>query len=297
MKVLITGSTGQLGRSLVGVLSPLADVVETTRDELDLSLPDQIGETVDQIRPDLIVNAAAYTRVDDAETDRDVALRINCDAPGLLGTAAGRIGAAVLHFSTDYVFDGESLRPYREDDEARPLNVYGRTKLDGEQALSQSGAPYLILRLSWLYSGKGNNFFNTILKLSQEREQLDVVEDQIGAPTSTDVVANAVAAILGQGGDSPYEMFSEKGGFYHLACLGSTSWKGFAEEIVRKAKSAGMPVKTREIRGITSKEYPSPVRRPKNSRLDTSLIQGEFGLRFADWKSAVSDVFESLHWL
>lgn len=295
MKVLITGSAGQLGRSLAGALSPLADVIETTRDELDLSLPDKIGETVDQIRPDLIVNAAAYTRVDDAETEPELARRVNADAPGLLGTAAERIGAAVLHFSTEYVFDGESPRPYREDDEPHPLNVYGETKLAGEMALRDSGASYLIFRLSWLYSAKGNNFFNTILKLSQEREQLDIVEDQIGAPTSTDVVADAVAAILGQGGDSPHEMFSEKGGFYHLACLGSTSWKGFAEEIVREAKSAGMPVKTREIHGITSEEYPSPVRRPKNSRLDTSLIQGEFGLRLADWKSAVSDVFESLH--
>ena len=295
MKVLLTGSTGQLGRSLVEVLSPLADVIGTTRNELDLSLPDKIGEMVDQIRPDVIVNAAAYTQVDNAETEPDLARRVNADAPGLLGSAAGRIGAAVLHFSTEYIFDGESPRPYREDDEPNPQNVYGKTKLAGEQALGNSGAPYLIFRVSWLYSATGNNFFKTILKLSQERERLEVVEDQIGAPTSTDVVANAVATILGQCGNSQHDIFSKKGGLYHLACLGSTSWKGFAEEIVRGEKSAGMPVKTREIRGITSEQYPSPVRRPKNSRLDTSLIQGKFGLRLADWKSTVSDVFEGLY--
>lgn len=294
MKVLITGSAGQLGQSLVGILSPLADVVQTTRRELDLSLPDNIEEAVSRIRPDIIINAAAYTQVDDAETDAELARRVNADAPGLLGAAAKRIGAVVVHFSTDYVFDGESPRPYREDDEPNPLNVYGQTKLAGEQALGNSGAGYMTFRVSWLYSATGNNFFNTILKLSRERESLEIVEDQIGAPTSTDVVANVVAEILVQGGDSPQKIFSNKGGLYHLACLGSTSWKGFAEEIIAAAKSAGLPVKVRSIRGLASEEYPLPARRPKNSLLETSLIQDKFGLCLTDWKTAVSKVFESL---
>lgn len=294
MRVLVTGSAGQLGRSLIETLSPFSDVVATTRRELDLTDPGGIDEVVGDTRPDLIVNAAAYTRVDDAETERDLARRVNAEAPGLLGSAAARTGSAVLHFSTDYVFDGKNPEPYSEDDEPGPLNVYGETKLAGERALGGAGAPHLILRLSWLYSARGKNFFNTILREAQERERLDVVEDQIGAPTSTDAVARATAAILGRGEISPSDVFSEKGGLYHFSCDGSTSWKGFAEAIVRGARSAGLLVRTTEIRGIPGREYPSTARRPDNSRLDTTLIRHAFGLPLTDWKSALAEVFESL---
>ena len=223
-RILLTGKNGQVGWELQRTLAPLGEVVVLDRRQLDLSDPDQIRERVREISPDLIVNAAAYTAVDRAEAEPEPAMAVNGTAPGLLAEEAKRIGAAIIHYSTDYVFDGAKTTPYTEEDAPNPLNVYGRTKLAGEQAVQAAGVPHLILRTSWVYGMRGKNFLLTILRLAREREELKIVDDQIGAPTWSRTIAEATAQILTSGAWP----VSGASGIYHLTASGSTSWYGFA---------------------------------------------------------------------
>ena len=280
MKILLTGATGQVGHELLRSLQGLGEVTAPRRGELDLANPDALRAAVRAVQPGLIVNPAAYTAVDQAENDIDLARLINAEAPAVLAEEAARCGAALVHYSTDYVFDGAGERPFAEDDPTAPLNVYGQTKLEGELAIAASGARHLILRTSWVYSLHGRNFLLTMLKLAQEREELRVVADQFGAPTWSRTIADATAQLLVHaqlGGD---DWWARHGGIYHLAGQGETTWCGFTEAIVR---TAGLGCR---VTPISTAEFPKPARRPHNSRLDCSRLQS-LGIRLPHWETAL----------
>jgi dTDP-4-dehydrorhamnose reductase len=255
-------------------LASLGEVVTTGRTELDLADAEAVRAAVRSIRPQAIINAAAYTDVDRAQTDRETAMRINAVAPGVLAEEAQRLGALLVQYSTDYVFDGEKGEPYLEDDEPHPLNAYGESKLAGEQAIRAAGARHLILRTSWVYSHRGRNFVLTILRLAHERRELRVVHDQIGAPTCARHLAQATAGLLRNPGD---------GGTFHITAAGATSWHGFACEII---KLAGLPV---AVAAIPSSEYRRAARRPRDSRLNTQKIAGRFGVQLPEWQYGLRD--------
>lgn len=282
MNILLTGVNGQVGWELRRTLAPLGRVVAVDRDELDLADPDALRARVRALSPGLIVNPAAYTAVDRAETEAAQARTINAVAPGILAEEAKRCGAILVHYSTDYVFDGSKDGPYLEDDVPKPLNVYGSTKLEGEQAIRASGVRHLILRLSWVYGRRGHNFLLTMQRLMRERAELKIVDDQVGAPTWSRLIAEATALILAQclsparGADRP-----EPWGTYHLTCGGATSWYGFASAI---AELGGYS--TRLI-PIPTADYPTPARRPANSRLDNGKLERTFGVRLPDWREAL----------
>ena len=287
MKILLTGANGQLGVELGRSLKGMGELVALDRTRMDLADLDQVRAVIRTVRPDLIVNAAAYTAVDRAEHDAALAYRINGDGPALMADEAALLGAALVHFSTDYVFDGSKGGPYRETDVPRPINVYGASKLAGEEALARSGARHLILRTSWLYGMQGNNFFSTMLGLAREREQLRVVADQHGAPTWNRWVAEATALALGQALAQGEPWWRAHGGLYHLACAGSTSRFGFAQAIVAAAAV------NCAVHPITSAQYPLPASRPHNS----TLCSDKFAARFCvipHWRSALSQCLSSL---
>lgn len=281
MKILLTGADGQVGYELQRCLQGLGEVVACGRDRLDLADLDAVRDGVRALRPDLIVNAAAYTAVDRAESEPELALRINAQAPGVMALQAREIGAAMVHFSTDYVFGGDKDAPYGEGDAPHPLNVYGETKLLGEQAIVSSGIPHLILRTSWVYGMRGNNFLRTMLALAARQREVRVVDDQIGAPTWSRTVAQTTAHILVQARIGGPAWWREQRGTYHLAAGGETSWAGFAQAIMEEMRSDC------RIVPIASSEYPAAARRPKNSRLDTSRLTRRFcGL--PDWRDALA---------
>lgn len=293
MKILLTGKDGQLGFELQRALAPLGTLVAVGRAQCDLARPDAIRRLVAEVRPRIIVNAAAYTAVDKAEADPEAACAINATAPGLLGEEAAKCDALVVHYSTDYVFDGLKPAPYTEEDVPNPLSVYGRSKQAGERALIASGARHLIFRTSWVFGAHGGNFVKTILRLAAERSALEVVADQFGAPTSAALIADVTAQILGQylrgcrfaSADFPY-------GLYHLAAAGETTWHAYAQQIVRWAQDAGMPLKLRpqDIQPITTADYPTAARRPANSRLETRKLRETFGLCLPDWRQGLEHV-------
>jgi dTDP-4-dehydrorhamnose reductase len=280
VKILLTGKNGQLGWELARALAPLGELAAYDRATLDLVKPDQIAAAVRSVKPDIIVNAAAYTAVDKAESEPDAAFAVNAVAPGLLAEGAKRAGALLIHYSTDYVFDGSKEMPYVEEDQANPLNVYGRSKLAGEQAVRNVGGRYLILRTSWVYAARGRNFLLTIRRLLKEKDELRVVSDQIGAPTSAGALANATARLLRR--RNPMALDNARG-TYHLTAAGHTSWHGFAVEI---ARLEGAP---REIRlvPIPSSEYPLPAPRPKNSRLSNEKFFLRFGVALPSWQACL----------
>ena len=294
LRILLTGRDGQVGRELNRSLAKLGEVTATGREELDLTSDYQIGDLVHEVRPHLIVNAAAYTAVDKAESEPDFAHRVNAEAVETLAAAAKSVGAAVIHYSTDYVFDGSKETPYVETDRAHPLSVYGKSKLDGEKALAAAGIPYLILRTSWVYSGDGKNFLLTILRLAMERRELHVVNDQIGAPTWSRDIAKATAAIAEKWHHEKFA--SAKSGIYHIAAAGKTSWFGFAEEAVRlrSSSAAGQGTKFAQLVAIPSSDYPTPAERPKNSMLDCSKVAREFDCSLPEWKTSVAAVMRAL---
>ena len=281
MKILLTGCAGQLGRELKRSLASLGEVVACDRRQIDLADPDAVRDAVRAIAPDAIVNAAAYTAVDKAEAEPATAGAINTVAPGILADEAKRLGALLVHYSTDYVFDGAKPTPYIEDDVTAPLSAYGRSKRDGDLAIAASGARYLILRTSWVYGLHGANFMKTMLRLAREHDELRVVDDQIGAPTWTRHLADATAMILARD-ETPQ-------GVYHLAAAGETSWHGYAEAIVAEARVAGLLEKLPGVRRITSADYPLPALRPTNSRLDCSRFHRDFGLALPDWRTGLID--------
>ena len=294
LRILLTGRDGQVGRELSRSLAKLGEVTATGRDELDLTSDYAIGDVVHEVRPQLIVNAAAYTAVDKAESEPDFAHRINAEAVATLAAAAKSVGAAVIHYSTDYVFDGSKETPYVETDRPHPLSVYGKSKLDGEKALAAAGIPYLILRTSWVFGGEGKNFLLTILRLAMERHELHVVSDQIGAPTWSRDIAKATLSIAEKWHQEKFA--TAKSGMYHIAAEGKTSWFGFAEEAVRlRAMSpAGQGTKFAHLVAIPSSDYPTPAERPKNSQLDCTKVAREFDCKLPEWKASVAAVMRAL---
>jgi len=286
--ILVTGAAGQVGGELARSLAPLGPLRVLTRAELDLASPASIREAVRAIEPRWIVNAAAYTAVDRAETERDLAFAINTQAPGILGEEAARIGAAVLHFSTDYVFDGSSTRPWRENDPTGPLGVYGQTKLAGEQALAASGAAHLVFRTSWVYGATGKNFLLTVLRVAREKAQMSIVDDQHGAPTWARELALLAATVVTAAPDA--EAARSYQGVYHAAGQGETTWFGFAQEAVRLRRLMEPGANFGELVPIPTSAYPTPARRPANSRLDCAKLQSTFGFAFQPWQQTLSDV-------
>ncbi len=279
--ILVTGRTGQVGRELVRLLPAAGRVVAPGRQELDLASPDAIRKAFREIAPDIIVNAAAYTAVDQAESEAELAMQVNGIAPGVMAEEAKRLNALLVHYSTDYVFDGFQTEPYVEEDAPNPLNTYGKTKLEGERAIAAAGGAYLILRTSWLYSAKPPNFVLTMLKLGRERKELSVVDDQVGSPTWALALAEATVRLL-----SKPELARRAGGLYHLSAQGYTTRFNFAQrifEIAHELSHGAMAVPV--LHPITTAEYPLPAARPLNAATSKSKIKRVFGIEMADWKS------------
>jgi dTDP-4-dehydrorhamnose reductase len=330
-RILVIGKDGQVGFELLRSLAGQGQVIAVGREQMDLCKPDSIRRTVREIDPDLIVNAAAYTAVDQAESEPELALAVNGIAPGILADEAKRLGAALIHYSTDYVFDGSKAAPYTEDDEPRPISVYGRTKLAGEQAIQAVDAPHLILRTSWVYGMRGKNFLLTMLRLARERDELRVVDDQVGAPTWCRVLAEATSDILkrlGYGRPGFRDACAEQRGIYNVSAAGQTSWYGFAAAILAHGASAepgpraldglcaralarapalkSVPserafdglcarslARVPMLKPIATEQYPLPARRPRNSVLANAKLQRAFGLVMPDWKTSLAECMSS----
>jgi len=282
-RILLTGATGQVGWELARTLMPLGEVLAPERGQCDLARPESLGAVVDAVRPNVIVNAAAYTLVDKAEQEPDLTMTINAAAPAELAVAARRHGALLVHYSTDYVFDGTKSGPYLEEDPPRPASSYGRSKLAGEEAVRASGADHLILRTSWVFAARGKNFLKTILRLAGEREELRVVADQFGAPTWARLAAEVTALALQQDLTRRKNNRFESGTF-HLTAAGETSWHGFASAIVEAARARGATLKCRAIAPITTAGYPLPAARPANSRLSGARLAARYGLEMPRWE-------------
>lgn len=288
MKILLFGKTGQVGWELQRSLACLGEVMalDTRSTEYcgDFLNPGGVAQTVLAIKPDVIVNASAYTAVDQAESDRAHAYTINAESPAAIAHAAHKIGAALVHYSTDYVFNGSGITPWSETDAPAPLSVYGASKLAGEQAIAACGVQHLILRTSWVYGARGGNFARTMLRLAQERESLSVIHDQIGAPTGADLLADITAQTL------PHVLAQpERGGLYHLAAAGETSWHGYAEHVFDVARQQGMVLKLQDdqLKAIPTSEYKTAAQRPLNSRLNCSKFKSSFALHLPHWTLGV----------
>ena len=280
MRILLTGPTGQVGAALLKTLPSLGEVVAHERSELDLANPDSIRTAVRRVRPDVLVNAAAYTAVDRAESEEPLAFRINAEGPAVLAEEAAKLGALLVHFSTDYVFDGEKTEPYTETDEPNPVNAYGSSKRAGEDAIRRSGCRHLIFRTSWVYGATGNNFMLTMLRVAREGKPLRVVDDQHGAPTSSRALARASAQVLAKLGD--------QSGTYHMSAAGSTTWHGFAAAIFEASRLSV------DLSPISSTAYAARARRPRNSVLDNTKLATQFGLRLVPWRDALYEELRAL---
>ena len=292
-KILIFGRTGQVGWELRRTLACLGEVVAKGHPEADFSQPDSLRAVVRAEEPAVIVNAVAYTAVDKAESEPEKAMAINGIAPGVLAEEAYRLGSTLVHYSTDYVFNGSKQGAWVESDAPDPLNVYGKTKLAGDRAVEASGCEHLIFRTSWVYGARGGNFLLTMLRLAQERTELSVVDDQFGAPTTSECIAQATAAVLAQVLAPGCAGLQGRSGVYHLTSSGVTSWFGFAEAILSRAHGAlGTPLP--RLTPIQTSEFPRPAQRPANSRLSCEHLQATFGVQMPPWESALSLVLETL---
>ena len=296
MTVLVFGGNGQVGQELLRALAPLGPVVATTRsgalpdgsacEVADFNQPETLTALLDRIRPAMVVNAAAYTAVDRAEEDRDAAWRANAEAPGVIARWCEKAGVPLVHYSTDYVFDGQGTRPYREDDATAPLGVYGASKLAGEEAIRGAGGRHLIFRTAWVYASHGANFLRTMLRVGAERDVLRVVADQIGTPTPAALIADVTAQALQHGGGLS--------GTWHLTATGETSWHGFAEAIFDEAVATGRLRHGPKVEAITTADYPTPARRPAYSRLDVSRLQSDFGIALPSWQEGLKRVMSEI---
>jgi dTDP-4-dehydrorhamnose reductase len=288
MNILIFGKSGQVGWELQRSLAPLGHVTALDFDSTthcgDFAQPDGIADTVRALRPDVIVNAAAHTAVDKAESEPEFARLLNATAPGVLSEEAARLGSLLVHYSTDYVFDGSGSRPWLETDTPAPLSVYGRTKWEGEQLIAQHGPKHLIFRTSWVYAARGGNFAKTMLRLAQERERLTVIDDQWGAPTGADLLADVTAHAIRQTLREP-----QHAGLYHLAAAGETSWHGYARFVLDTARMLRpeLKLKAQEVASVPTCAFPTPAQRPLNSRLNSTHLRQTFGLTLPDWQRGV----------
>ncbi|MBD8049557.1 dTDP-4-dehydrorhamnose reductase [Limnohabitans radicicola] len=295
MKILLLGKNGQVGWELQRSLAPLGEVIALDRHSSDfcgdLGQPERLAQTVADCRPDVIVNAAAHTAVDKAESEPELARRINAEAPAALAQAAARTGAWLVHYSTDYVFDGSGQEPWLEGDATGPLGVYGQTKLEGEQAIAASGCQHLIFRTSWVYAARGGNFAKTMLRLAQERERLTVIDDQWGAPTGADLIADVTAHAMRQALRD-----ASVSGVYHLVAGGETSWHGYASHVIAQAQKLRPELNwaVKEIAPVPTTAFPTPAKRPSNSRLNTRKLQSQFALTLPHWQQGVDRLLSEI---
>lgn len=290
-RVLLLGSNGQLGTELRALLEGQCELHALTREKADFSQPEQLRGIVASLRPTVILNAAAYTAVDKAESEPELAGLVNTTSPAVLAEEAARYGGLLVHYSTDYVFDGSKSSPWVEDDPTGPVNVYGSTKLAGEQAIAAAGGSYLIFRTSWVFAPHGKNFLLTILRLARERDRLTIVADQHGAPTSALAIARATLQVLESRVDSP----SPRSGVYHMTCAGETTWQGFSQAIVEEAAAADLlGGKHPEVAPISSADYPTPAKRPVNSVMDNGKLSRDFGVTLPHWREALGEAILEL---
>lgn len=295
MKLLLLGKGGQVGWELQRSLAPLGELVALDFDSTDFhaefSRPEQLADTVRQVRPDVIVNAAAHTAVDKAESEPEFARKLNATSPGVVAQAAREIGALMVHYSTDYVFDGSGTAPWKETDATGPLSVYGRTKLEGEQLVAQHCAKHLIFRTSWVYAARGGNFAKTMLRLARERDKLTVIDDQFGAPTGAELLADITAHAIRATLQDP-----SKAGLYHAIAGGETTWYGYARYVLELAQQAGVELKAgpQQVEAVPTSAFPTPATRPHNSRLDTSKLQAAFGLVLPPWQNGVARMLREI---
>lgn len=296
MKILLLGANGQVGHELRRSLAPLGQIIATTRSGVlengvacevaDFDQPDSLPALIDRTSPDVVVNAAAYTAVDRAETEVDAAFRANAESPGVLAAECARRGAKLVHYSTDYVFPGDGSRPYREDDATSPLGVYGASKLAGEEAIRNAGSSHLIFRTAWVYASHGQNFLRTMMRLGTERDELRVVADQIGTPTPAALIADVTAQVIAS---SP-----QASGVFHLTAEGQTSWHGFAKAIFAGAHRRGLLACEPRVLPITTADYPTPAKRPAYSRLDTSRLRCDMAIALPSWEQGLDRVLDEL---
>jgi len=306
--ILLIGKNGQVGRELQKMLPAIGEVTALDRNQLDLTHTEEIRRAIRTFHPDLIVNAAAYTAVDKAESDEAAARAINATAPGVMAEEAKKIGASIVHYSTDYVFDGNKNTPYTEDETTNPQSAYGRTKLEGERAIQSSGAPQLIFRTQWVYATEGRNFLLTILRLATQRKELRIVADQIGSPTSSTQIATATTSILSKictGIEGDTFSLGDTGGIYHMTAAGETTWHGFAQAILEEARSIDpatpwfaaatnhLPLVTESVVPITTSEYPVPARRPAYGVLSNARLKRSFFESLRNWQEQLSEVFRA----
>jgi dTDP-4-dehydrorhamnose reductase len=291
MRILITGTSGQVGGALRRVIQ--GELICPTRAEFDLSRPDGLPAALHAMKPDLILNPAAYTAVDKAEDEPELAMTINGDAPGAIARWAAAHRVPMVHFSTDYVFDGSGDRPWREDDAVGPLSAYGRSKLAGEQAVLAAGGAHLVVRTAWVYAAEGANFMRTMIRLAREREVLKVVSDQFGTPTSAATIAATILRILEQAGANPADAFARANGRIHVTNSGHASWHGFASRIIEGVRSRGVSLKTGEVVPIATAEYPTKAVRPANSRLDLTRLGEVYGIVPPDWEHALDSELDA----
>lgn len=297
MRILLTGISGQVGNALRGPLSSIGEVLAADRSVIDLSRPAELFSVLDQLSPDLIINPAAYTAVDRAEEEQELAFRVNAEAPGALAQWAANRGVPIVHFSTDYVFDGSSDQPQRENHPTNPRSIYGASKLAGEAAIRGAGADHLIIRTSWVFAASGRNFLTTIAKLARERSELRIVADQIGAPTSARSIAEALISIIEDSVSNDLDLnlnsmkrkFALADGLVHISDRGETSWYGFATAIVAGLRSRGQELAVASISAIDSKDFPTSAARPLNSRLDMSRLKNIYGIEMPTWQQTLNN--------
>ena len=292
-RILVLGKTGQVGWELRHRLLCTGEVVALDYPDVDFTSSDSIREVVRETKPAVIVNAAAYTAVDKAENDIELATAINGTAPGILAEEAKSLGSLLVHYSTDYVFDGTKPAPYLESDRPKPINVYGKTKLEGDKAIEAVGGKYLIFRTTWVYGSRGNNFLLTMLRLAQQRAELRIVDDQIGAPTSSECIAQTTSAVLARVWNPQGSSLHGRSGVYNLTTTGETSWYGFAKALFERS-AENFDIKIPKLVPILTSEYPSPASRPKNSRLSCKRLEQTFDLSMPHWEDALDLVLDSL---